>query len=329
MSLDNTASEMITQVRDICDEDNTSDITDELVLRMLNRAQQELVRVLTRRYENHFMREEIYGSSSLVADSNGQLRVIQLNSQAYGFAVNSIEAKQGTSWFPVQQVPFIYTLGLDNSNDSSSIPLSYAMLGNDIHLYPIPSSSVQVRIRYQFRAPKIVKSQGRITAYDTSTGTVTLDSIGSSLSTSVDTLGAFVNIIDHLTGEIKATVQISGITTGTKTLQIKTSSLDRSKVFGYTTSTSLPSTISQDDYVCTADGTCVPLLSHDLTNFLVDIAGFYVKRKLGVVDQADFVERDAMFKAVQGMQFGREYTNKIVRTRTTSNFSFQPWFRGG
>lgn len=327
MSLENTTADYITQVRDICDEDNTTDVTDALVLRMLNRAQQEMVRILTRNYKGHFMREEIYSYSDLKTDANGQTRVLPVADQAFGFSVNAVDVKIGTSWFPVQQVPFSHTLGLDNAVDSS-FPLSYSMQGNDIYLYPAPSNATSVRVRYQFRAPKLVKCQGRITAFDSNNVTVTLDAVGSGLSTNVTDLTAFVNIIDHLTGEIKATMQVSGITAASKTLQLKTSALDRSEVFGYTTSTALPSTISKDDYVCLADGTCVPYLSQDMSNFLVDIAGFYTKRKLGTIEQADYIERESIFKAIASMQFGRQYTKKINRTRTTSNFSLQPFFRG-
>lgn len=327
MSLENTTTDYITQVRDIADEDNTTDVNDTLVLRMLNRAQQELVRILTRNYKSHFMREELYAYSDLKTDAGGITRVLPIADQAFGFAVNSVDVRIGTSWFPVNQVPFSHTLGLDNAVDSS-FPLSYSMQGNDIYLYPAPSNATSVRVRYQFRAPKLVKPQGRITGYDSNNVTVTLDSLGSDLSTNVSDLTAFVNIIDHLTGEIKATMQVSGITTASRTLQLKTSALDRSEVFGYTTSTALPTTITEDDYICSASGTCVPYLSQDMSNFLVDIAGFYTKRKLGTIEQADYLEREAMFKAIASMQFGRQYTKKINRTRTTSNFSLQPFFRG-
>ena len=325
--LDNTVSELVQRVRDITDEDNITDISDALIIRMLNRAQQELVRTLTKRYNNHFMREEIFSTTSLTADANGQSRVLKISDQAFGFAVNSVEAKQGDGWFAVNQVPFSYTLGLDNSS-GASIPLSYAMQGQKVFLFPTPGTGVQIRIRYQFRAPKLVASQGRITAFNATTETVTLDAIGSSLSTSVDNLTAFINIIDHLTGEIKATVQIaSGIGSTNKTLQITTGTPDRTEVFGYTTTAVLPSNIALDDYVCAADGTTVPLLSHDLTNYLVDIAGFYVKRKLGIVDAADFADRDDIIKSIEGMHFGRQSTKKIER-RGSGNYSWQPWFRG-
>jgi len=129
MALDNTVEELIQRVRDIVDEENTSDISDELILRMLNRSQQELVRILTRRYKSHFMREQIFTASDLTTDANGQTRVLVLPDQAFGFAVNSVDARIGQAWFPVQQVPFSYTLGLDNET-GSSVPLSYALQGN-------------------------------------------------------------------------------------------------------------------------------------------------------------------------------------------------------
>lgn len=331
MSLDNTVSELVQRVRDLTDEANATDISDAMIIRMLNKAQQELVRIVSRHYGNHFMREVIYTNSDLITDANGVSRVIQMSSQAFGFAVNSIEVKSGTSWFPVQQVPFSYTLGLDLSGDSN-LPLSYAIQGNDIFLFPTPGSSTSIRVRYQFRAPQLVASQGRITSYtnnDAGTSdTLVLDALGSGLGTSVDDLSAFINIVDHLTGEIKATMQVTGINTTSKTLTLKASSLDRSTVFGYTTSTSLPSTISKDDYVCLASGTCVPFLSHDMTNFLVEMANFDVKRALGTLTPDDHKTYDNMIKAISSMQFGRQHTKKISRTHRSNNYSMQAFFRG-
>lgn len=330
MALDNTVEELIQRVRDITDEDNTTDISDPLILRMLNRAQQELVRILTRRYNPHFMREQIFTTSDMTTDANSQTRVLPMPDQAFGFAVNAVDAKIGDAWFPVQQVPFSYTLGMDNSQGGST-PLSYSVQGNDIYLYPAPDSGTSIRIRHQFRAPKLVKSQGRITSSTSST--IVVDALGSSLSTSVDTLAAFINIVDHLTGDIKATMQVTGKTDATKTLTVQTDATAlasvRSEVYGYTTTATMPTSISKDDYVCLADGTCVPYLSHDLTNFLIEIAGFYVKRALGTADQTDLIDRDAIYKAISGMQFGRQRTKKIQRKFQTNNFSWQPFFRGG
>lgn len=324
--LDNTVEDLIQQVRDLIDEDNTSDLGDDVILRMLNRSQQEMVRILTKKYNSHYMRETIYTSSDFEADSSSQNRIVKLSNQAFGFAVNMVDAKIGTSWFPVPRVPFSYNLAQDNASESNSLPTAYSTQGNDLYFYPKPSSSTQIRVRYQFRPAKLVKTQSRITS--SSGAVLTVDSVGSGISTSVDTLAGFINIIDHLTGEIKSTHQVSGYDSTAKTITIKTSGLDRSTVFGYTVSDSLPSTLANDDLVCLADGTCVPTFAHDLTNFLVDIAGFYTKRKLAIVDQADYIEREAIIKAISSLSFGREYTKKIERTNGVGVTSYQHWFRG-
>lgn len=328
--LDNTASELIQRVRDITDEDNTTDIGDDLVLRMLNRAQQELARILTRRYKNHFMREVIYTGSDMTTDANGQSRVLKLNSQAYGYAVNSIDVSVGgQSWFPVSQSPANFTLGSD-SVSTSALPDQYFIQGNDAYFYPTPNSDTQVRVRYQFRPHQLVASQGRITSFtdnDGSADTLVVDSLGSSLSTSVDNLSAFVNIVDHLTGEVKATLQVTGLNTTSKTLTFSTAP-SRSAVFGYTVSSSLPTTIALDDYVTLAHGSCVPLFSYDLTNFLVELAGFYTKQKLGTIENADFENRNYIIKAIEGMQFGRQHTKKIKHGMGTGPYSMQWFFQG-
>lgn len=331
MGLLNTTTDLVQQVRDICDEDNTTDVDSDLIVRMLNRAQQEMLRILIKQHPSHFMKETIYAGTALENDANSQARVLTLDDQSYNFAINHIDAKIGNSWFPVRQVPFYRTLGFDNEN-SSSLPITYSVKGNKIFFYPTPKSTTSIRVRYQFRAPQITTNQGRITAFSSANGTVTLDSIGADLSTSVDTLGAFVNVIDYLTGEIKETLQITGINTTTKVITFQTTagSLNRTLVFGYTVGSALPSDIALDDYLCSAQGTCVPLLAHDMTNYLVDIAGFHVKRKLGTVEPYDMEAYQDITKAIQSSQFGREYSKQIKRTRGTSDFPYsQQWFFQG
>lgn len=324
--LDNTAEELIQRVRDIVDEANDSDVTDAVILRAMNRAQQELVREISRTYKSHYMHDQVFTTADLTTDSSGISAVLAIPTGSFAYAINYVDVKQGGSWFPVQQVPFSFTQGLD-STSSVGLPSQYSVRGRHIHLYPAPQSGTSIRLRFQFRAPKIITSQGRITGFNSTTETVTLDALGTGLTTSVATLGAFVNIVDHITGEIKGTLQVSGITTASKTLQMKVASLDRATVFGQTVLTALPSDIALDDLVCLADGTCVPLLAHDLTNFIVDIAGFHVKRKLGTVDNADFSERDMVYAAVKSLPFGRQYTKKRMSGGETI-VSWQPWFRG-
>ena len=325
--LDNTTEELIQRVRDLTDEENTSDISDALILRSMNMAQQELVRIVARKFKNYFMEEIIVTGAALKADANSQLRALEIPTSSFTFSINSVDTRQGSSWFPVSQVPFDRTLGLDIMS-GSTLPLNYAMKGKYLYLYPTPATTSQIRVRYQMRSPKLVKSQGRITDFSIAAGTINLDSVGQDITTSIDNLGAFVNIICHLTGEIKATMQVAAVNTSDKLVTIKTTGLDRAVVFGYETSAAIPADISLDDYICLADGTCVPRLAHDLTNYLIELGVFYVKRKLGTVDENDRDMKGEITKGVFSLPFGREYTKKIKRSTRTGNYSYSVFFRG-
>ena len=325
MSLENTTEDLIQQVRDVTDEDNTTDVQDVFIIRMLNRAQQSIVHELTKKYSSHFFVESYYTSSDFINDAQGRLRVLQLPKQNFSYRIHNVDAKIGNVWYPVPQSPAIETIGLD-FNNQSSLPVAYRIQGDDLYIYPDIQSVSSFRLRYAFRAPKLVATQGRITGFSTSNNTITLNSLGSGLTTSVDTLGAFINVIDGQTGRIKATLQVGGINTTTKVLTIKTSSLSRTTVFGYTVASSLPSDIALDDYVCLGSGTCVPFLTMDLTNYHVELASFYTKRSLGTVESADFSERENIMKELSSFWSGRENTLRIRRGgRISHPFLF---FRG-
>lgn len=327
MSLENTVEDLVQQVRDQADEDNTTDISDALIIRMLNRAQQALVTELTKKYNPHYMQEAYYTSSDFTTDGQSKTRVLQLPKQGFAYRLHNVDAKIGNVWYPVKQLPAINTLAYDMDNQSS-LPIAYSIQGDKMYVYPDGVGMDSFRLRHAFRPPKLNKTQGRITDYSSANNTITLNSIGSDISTSVDTLAAFLNIIDHITGAIKATVQISGINTTTKVLTIKTASLSRTTVYGYTVASSLPTDIADDDYVCLASGTCVPYLSMDLTNYHVEIAAFYTKRALGTVETADFSERDEVKKAASSFWSGRENTLRLRRTRGSNlNHAFL-FFRG-
>jgi len=147
MSLENTAEDLIQQVRDVCDEDNTSDVSDAFLLRMLNRAQQDLISEITRKYNPHFMQEVYLAASDFVADGTGNVRKTPLPTQGFGFRVNSVEVKIGQTWHLIKQVPHKHTLPFDGQN-LASLPVVYSIQGGDLFLFPDASTVAQVRLRY-------------------------------------------------------------------------------------------------------------------------------------------------------------------------------------
>lgn len=315
--------DLIQQVRDVTDEDNEEDVSPEFIIRMLNRAQQDLVSEITRKYSPHFKSEVVLTSSDFSSDGTGKARVATLPPQAFAFRISSVDASISDAWLPVRQVPFNYTLALDSST-GSSLPTIYSIQRNKIYVYPGADAGVKVRIRYQMRPPKLVATEGRVVKIIGNT--ISLDADVVNLTQEDTSLNNFINIIDASTGAIKATLQIQSVSG--KDITIKNTGLTRDVVFGYPVSTSMPEDIALDDYVTHASGTCIPYLASDLTNYHVELAAFHVKRALGTVDTPDFQERDRVIERISKMWSGRENTMKINRTRRYPLFHWSTFFRG-
>lgn len=323
-----TVEDLIQQVRDVTDEDNAEDVSDAFIIRMLNRAQQDLVSEITRKYNPQFMNEVVLTSSNFAADSSGVARVADLSKymSSVAFKINSVDSRIGDAWTPVRQVPFSHTLALDTKT-GTSLPVIYSMQGSRLYVYPNVDTLVQLRIRYQMRPPKLVATEARVVGWDTEFTNIKLSNSLANADTVDASLNNYVNIICKLTGRVKATMQV--VTIG-ETTSFKTSPDEdtRSSVFGNPISYSLPEDIDYDDLVCHAAGTCIPFLMSDLTNYHVEIAAFHVKRALGTVDTPDFQERDRVIERVSKLWSGRENTMKINRTRSFPLYSWQSFFRG-
>lgn len=332
------------QVRDITDELNTTDITSALILRCMTRAQQDMVRTLTRKYAPNYMQEVILTAADFTqVDSTNVARIATLPALNFGYCVNQVSAKLGNGWLPVQQRSFWSNQTLDTSTNTG-MPISYSIMGNKIYVYPGMSTSAQLRIRFQYRPLPFVATACRVVGYDLDAGTLQVYSPKPiSLSTDVDSLEGFINVVDPITGIVKGTFQLSGVDVdndetldsdnnyanpSTGSLTIKLTGLDRETVFGLTVAANLPDTIALDDLVCVASGTCIPYMAVDLTNYLVEMTSFFVKRAVHQVEESDYQERDRIIDEISKMWSGRENSTQIRKHRSASNWSPQWFFRG-
>jgi len=298
--------DLIAQVRIQVDEENESDISDTTILTQLNRAQNKLVRLAGQRMNSIFKRES--------PDLTPSGREVTLPEGTFGLQVNEVIAIRGSVPYRVEPADLRQLIDWESEETASSgIPVYYAQVGNVLRLYPAPSG-VAVRVRYQFRPPDLVKQQGRITYIDTVAGELTVDTLGSDLTTSIARLKAFINVVDRTTGLIKATLQINGITTDTSTLAIKTSGLDRSTVFGQTVGTEIPTTVGLDDYISLAHGTCIPTLLQDYYDYLVQFAVLEVRRKSQEDTQAEYAALKELERDIMNIWAGREGTRRVHRT---------------
>lgn len=296
--------QLIQECRDGTDEDETSDLSDAKILRALNRAQQKLVRLAARKYPPLFKRE--------YTESGVSTRAVGIPETAYAFIVNDVSVRQSgsQSWFPCNRAQSSQVLDMDDTS-TSALPGYWDQEGAQIKLYPLPSNT-DVRIRYQLRPQDLVVKQARITAI--SGQTLFLDAIGSELTTSIANLKAFVNIIDGTTGAVKGTVQVNSVPSSIATaLTIKTSSLDRTTVFGQTVSTSLPTDIEVDDYLCIANGTCIPTLTADYADYLVLSAIVELRRAAGEDIAAERGQLDSLEDDLKAMWAGRAAGLRVAR----------------
>ena len=300
--------DMVLAVRAQADEANTEDITNAKILMYLNKAQQRLVHLANRKYSPMFMRElELTGADF----ESGRSAVTTSN--AFAYTVNMVEAIYNGASFKIQPAE-VSQMVTYTRRTGAIIPSYYAIQGNRLLLYPSVANASTIRVRYQIRPPQLVMSQGRITNIDdAATGTLFLDELGSELSTGVDSLRAFVNIVDGQTGLVKCTNQIAELDTDAESLTIKTTALDRSTVYGQTVSDAIASDVALDDYITPANGTCIPTLVRDYTDFLIQFAVLEVKRSMGETDatQSDYAALKEMEEDVQLMWSGRPSSMRV------------------
>lgn len=295
-------NDMLEEVRRLSDEDNTSDIADVDILASLNRAQQKLARIAARHYAPMFMRE------STISTFSG--REATLPEAANGLIINQVDVNENGTYFQVYPGTMRNMVALESAGTTSR-PEFFVIRGNKMLLYPQPSNGVSLRVRYQIRPSKLVLSQGRITSYDSNSGYLYLDALGDDLTTSITELKAFINIVDSTTGLIKSTHQISAIDTSQKRLTIKAASLDRSTAFGNTVSTTLPTDIDYDDYVCIADGTCIPTLVVDYSDYIIQFSVVETLNRLGIPAQEAYSKLKELEDDVMAMWAGRPISIQI------------------
>lgn len=301
-------SEILRDCRRQLDEDNRATVDDKLdLLPALNRAQDKASQVISR-----FSEDRLMASAQAVMAGTEP-------SQGYRFPRDALEERVeavkvdlgGGRRKPLTRISYRDVEEL-NESGAKGTPEFWYVEGRKIFLLPTPTANVPVILNYTQDAPSLVLEQGRI--LEIGTNYLMLDSAGSDLTTSAEDLGCFVNIADSNTGEIKATFQLSNVNTETGKVQIVTSTPLRPSVFGRSVSTSFPATISRDDYICHASGTCIPHLKKTVYNFLVEYVVAEQTRRLGGDSQWEVALLERLERDLKGDNSGRENTLRVQRS---------------
>lgn len=302
MSRFRTVDDAVADVRSICDESNIATMDNNRdILPSLNRAQEYAYDILSKQYEDPLLLPPVtssiaYGTSEITLPENifeDRIQKIEFENAGYFYECKRISYRDISSYETPSKVP---------------IPAYYCLFGRTVRFLPSPDGSFRMRIWSLKEPDQLVVSQGRISAINIASNFIVVEDLGSSISTSADSLASYANVIDGQTGLIKLTLQVGSIL-GSR-ITFKTSPT-RSVVLNRTVSGVLDTTIQADDYICAVQGTCVPSSSTALYNFLVQYTSNEMNRKLKNESSSDADILKKFEDQVRRSWVGREMTQRV------------------
>lgn len=316
-----TVADLVSQVRSTVDELNQDSVDTEAdILPALNRAQDFAFDVLARFYPEPLLVHATVPTVGAQAEYDipedcFEDRLLKVEVQVSN--LNTFREVQRASYRDISDY---------ETTSSSNVPYYYAVVGRKYRLVPAPSGTYPLRIWYLKTPEALLLPQGRVTTISTGSNYCVVDEVGSDLTTESDQLNSYVNWIDGQTGAVKGTLQIQSITDNRVTFRTAPT---RTTVLNRTIETSLANLdTSQDDYLATVKGTCVPQYSQPTSNFLVQYATAEMQRKLG--SELAVTEQNILEKFEQQIQrtwVGREEQLRIKkRSPAYGSFTSRRWF---
>ena len=138
-----------------------------------------------------------------------------------------------------------------------------------------------------------------------------MDSVGTNLNTSTTGFGAYANLIDYVTGDVKRTLQISALDSTSNQITFKTSGLTRSTVLGRTVSTTIGDDIEPDDFICLVTGSCVSELDEAYQDYLILFAVVEARRRFSEDVTQDLGALKDAESELEKMWVSREIQHRI------------------
>jgi len=298
-----TVDDLIDQVRDQCDESNTTDLSPADILQCLNRAQRKAANIIAKHLEDLLI-EDVDVTTTASVDA------YDVPEDAFGLRVDHIVCVSNTREFPLKRIKYrdLYKYA---GTATTGVPQVYALKGKQYVIRPMPAAGTVLKLWYTKAPETLVTSQGRITTTPLA-NSATVDTVGSDLDTATAALKAFVNIVDAQSGKIKVSLQLNSVTSSTGALTFKSTGLTYPTVYNRTIATAVPSTVEVNDYVCAIQGTCVPDLPDACLDFYVQYAVSEIRRRMGEDVQMEMAMLDSLEKELEHQWAGREASGRIL-----------------
>lgn len=312
-----TVENLISEVQSQTDEFNQDTVDIERdILPCLNRGQDFGVDIYSRRYPDPWIKTKevsiVAGTTSLeIPEDCFEDRVIRLT-LIIGQQTNKIKRVDYDSFETYQTT-------------NQGIPLYYTVVGRELRISQ-PSISGTLRLAYIRSPEKLVRPQGRITEINLIDNYLRVDVLGELVTTSIDELGCFINVVDGQTGEIKQTLQVLSLENDKVTF--RSNSPSRTKVLGRDISLSILEDVELDDYICLVDGSCVCYFGRPTSNFLIQYAVNEIRRKLGLDAMTEEQVLEKFTKQMEKTTSGRENTKRIKKASSAwrSPSNTRRWF---
>ena len=303
-----TVDDCLSDVQSMIDETNKSTVDPVRdILPSLNRAQVFAFDMLSKHYVDpllfHIDQHIDYNTNEIDLPENvfeDRVMKIEFANAGYYYECKRLSYRDATYYEVPTTVP---------------VPAYYTIYGRRIRFLPPPDGSFTYRMWCVREPENLVLQQGRIGKVSPEgiiNPWVVVDSIGSDLTTHTNDLDCYVNIIDGETGIIKQSLQIDNfVDSPIPTIYFRTTPT-RTTVLNRTITGVLDTTLVQpDDYICVVQGSCVPLLTFPVYNFLVQYAANEMNRKLKNESQTDAMLFKQFEDQVKNTWAGREMELRV------------------
>lgn len=308
-----TTGDILSEVRSLLDEINEANLGDDTdLLPSINRGLDYALHILATHYVAPIL------TYKLVTLTSGQSEY-DLPEDAFEERLLKMEVYNRLAFSEIMRLDYKDVTFYDVPT-KTNVPYYYTVIGTKYRLNPPPTGTYPLRLWYAKHPGPLVKEQGQVTVIGSNY--VIVQNLGDSISSTGS--ASYVNLVDGETGNVKATLQIQSIVGNKITFK---GTPDRTSFSNRTVVGTLPTDLAIDDYVCSAEGTCIPVMRSTVTNFLVQFAVAEMTRKLGgepTIEEkvkADFEEQ------IKRAWTGRErYTRVKKRSKEWGATGRRYWF---
>lgn len=314
-----STTDLIQEVREQSDEFNVAAKSDDAIVRVLNRGLRFVSSELARTWEEPLIARAGYDPSKYNPAVG-----FDLPDDIFEDRITYVQVDTPAAPTTVQFRSYTQVTALNIRGSRSFVPVAAYQKGRALFLVPQPGASYSILVDYVRLPDPVVKPIGRITAVDLVGDAVSVSDLAEDLvSSDVTSQLAYVNLVDGLTGVIKATRQvqlIQGERLGFRASPSRTTVEGRHVTGAFTTDgpfdlNGAPD-VSIGDYLCPVDGTCVLQLGLMFNSYLVQYAVGEISRSLG--DATALLSKQISDRGEQAARQQRAGRPAIMRVKNRS-----------